>query len=90
MKASPGRVFFKLNDFASSRPGRSARTTSMWSISTDDGLSTDFAFYVDDVLAERVSNVGTAATIRSFDVIRIGSGLSNSSTESLPAASHSR
>jgi hypothetical protein len=36
---------------------------------------------VDNQLAERVSNVGTAASIRSYDVIRIGSGLSNGNTE---------
>ena len=49
-------------------------------MSTDDGLSTDYAFYVDNVLAELVSNVGTAASIRSFDNIALGSALSNGST----------
>ena len=33
------------------------------------------------MLAERVNDVGTTATIRSYDNIRIGSGLSNGSTE---------
>jgi hypothetical protein len=46
-------------------------------LSSDDGLSTDYDFYVDGVLAERVHNIGTAAQIRSYDVIRLGSGLSN-------------
>ena len=73
-------AFFKLNDF-----GAGARSLGWHNlkvqISTDDGLSTDFAFYVDNVLAERVNNVGTAASIRSYDNIRIGSGLGNGSVE---------
>jgi hypothetical protein len=73
-------AFFKLNDF-----GVGLRTAGWHNlkveISTDDGLSADFAFYVDGVLAERVSNIGTAATFRSYDNITIGSGLSNGSTE---------
>lgn len=73
-------AFFKLNDF-----GVGARSLGWHNlkveISTDDGLSNDFAFYVDGVLAEIVSNVGTAASIRSYDNITIGSGLSNGSTE---------
>jgi hypothetical protein len=74
-------AFFKLNDFANS-PLRSLGWHNLkLEITTDDGLSTDFAFYVDNTLAELVSNVGTAATIRSYDNIRIGSGLSNGNTE---------
>jgi hypothetical protein len=73
-------AFFKLNDF-----GVGARSLGWHNlkveISTDDGLSTDFAFYVDGVLAERVSNIGTAASFRSYDNIALGSGLSNGSTE---------
>jgi hypothetical protein len=73
-------AFFKLNDF-----GAGARSLGWHNlkvvIGTDDGLSTDFEFYVDDVLAERVSNVGTAAQIRSYDNITLGSGLSNGSNE---------
>jgi hypothetical protein len=46
-------------------------------IKTNDSLSTDYEFFIDGVLAERVSNVGTAASIRSYDNIRLGSGLSN-------------
>jgi hypothetical protein len=71
-------VYFKLNDF-----GAGLRTTGWHNlkvvISTDDGLSADFAFYVDNVLAELVSNVGTAALFRSYDNIAIGSALSNGS-----------
>jgi hypothetical protein len=73
-------AYFKLNDF-----GVGLRTLGWHNLkvvlSTDDGLSTDYSFYVDNVLAERVSNVGTAASIRSYDNIRIGSGLSNGTTE---------
>jgi hypothetical protein len=73
-------AFFKLNDF-----GVGARSLGWHNLkailSTDDGLSTDYEFYVDNVLAEKVSNVGTAAEIRSYDVFRLGSGLSNGSTE---------
>jgi hypothetical protein len=69
-------AYFKLNDF-----GVGLRSTGWHNLrvvmSTNDGLSTDFDFYVDGVLAERVHNVGTAATIRSYDNIRIGSGLTN-------------
>jgi hypothetical protein len=73
-------AFFKLNDF-----GAGARSLGWHNlkviISTDDGLSSDFAFYVDNVLAERVSNFSTAATFRSYDNIALGSGLSNGNTE---------
>ena len=71
--------FFKLNDFAGS-PVRSTGWNNLKvMISSDDGLSADFAFYVNGTLAERVSNVGTAAQFRSYDYIRLGSGLSNAS-----------
>ena len=73
-------VFFKLNDF-----GAGARALGWHNlkveITTDDGLSADFSFFVDSVLAEKVSNVGTAASFRSYDNIALGSGLSNGSTE---------
>jgi hypothetical protein len=69
-------AFFKLNDFIA--PNRSLGWHNFKvKISSDDGLSTDYEFYVDGVLAERVSNVGTAASLRSYDNITIGSGLSN-------------
>lgn len=73
-------AFFKLNDF-----GVGLRSLGWHNLkvvlSTDDGLSTDYSFYVDNTLAERVSNVGTAASIRSYDNISLGSALSNASTE---------
>jgi hypothetical protein len=73
-------AYFKLNDF-----GAGARSLGWHNLkvilSTNDGLSTDYEFYVDNQLAERVSDIGTAASIRSYDNIRIGSGLSNGSTE---------
>ncbi|BBO35120.1 PEP-CTERM sorting domain-containing protein [Lacipirellula parvula] len=73
-------IFFKLNDFGTG--GRVQGWQNLKVIlSTDDGLSTDFAFYVNNVLAERVSNIGTAASIRQYDNIAIGSGLSNANTE---------
>jgi hypothetical protein len=72
-------AFFKLNDF-----NVGARSLGWHNlkviITTDDGLSTDYAFYVDNVLAERVNNIGTAASIRQYDSIVIGSGLSNGNT----------
>jgi hypothetical protein len=71
-------AFFKLNDFGVG--GRSLGWHNLKVIlTTDDGLSTDYSFYVDNTLAERVSNIGTAASIRSYDNIVIGSGLSNAS-----------
>jgi hypothetical protein len=70
--------YFKLNDFAG------ATRTVGWHnlkviIGTDDGLSTDYAFYVDNVLVETVDNIGSAASIRSYDNIVIGSGVSATS-----------
>lgn len=73
-------AFFKLNDFGVGQRSLGWHNLKVV-ISTNDGLSTDYAFYVDGQLAELVSNVGTAASIRSFDNIAIGSGLSNGSTE---------
>jgi hypothetical protein len=73
-------AYFKLNDFAVGL--RSTGWHNLKAVlSTDDGLSTDYAFYVDGQLAERVNNVGTAASIRSYDNIAIGSGLSNAGNE---------
>jgi len=69
-------AYFKLNNF-----GVGARSLGWHNlrvvIGTDDGLSMDFEFFVDGVLAERVSNVGTAASFRMYDNIVLGSGLSN-------------
>ena len=73
-------IFFKLNDF--SVGARSLGWHNLKVIlSTNDGLSTDYEFYVDNVLAERVSNIGAAASIRQYDNIALGSGVSNGSTE---------
>jgi hypothetical protein len=79
-------AFFKLNDFDptpgnTTADGPGARSAGWHKmkvrIKTNDSLSTDYEFFIDGVLAERVSNVGTAASIRSYDNIRLGSGLSN-------------
>jgi hypothetical protein len=69
-------AFFKLNDFGVGLRSNGWHRLKV-AMSSNDGLSTDYDFYVDGVLAERVHNVGTAASIRSYDNIRIGSGLSN-------------
>lgn len=73
-------IYFKLNDF-----GVGTRSIGWHNlkvvISTDNGLSTDYEFYVDNKLAEKVSNVGAASSIRSYDAIYIGSAYSNSNTE---------
>jgi len=73
-------AYFKLNDF-----GVGLRSTGWHNLkvilTSDDGASTDYAFYVDNVLAERVTNVGTAASLRSYDNIALGSGLSNAGNE---------
>lgn len=69
--------FFKLNDSVNSPLRSTGWHNLMVEISTDDGLSADFAFYVDGILAEQVSNVGTEAQLRSYDSVRLGSGYSN-------------
>jgi hypothetical protein len=69
-------AFFKLNDFGA--PHRSAGWHNLKVIiSSDDGVSSDYAFYVDGVLRELVSNVGVAGSLRSYEHIRIGSGVSS-------------
>lgn len=70
-------IYFKLNDF-----GVGTRSTGWHNlkvvISTDDNLSADYAFYVDNVLAERVNNVGTAASFaRQFDNITLSGGVTS-------------
>src|SRR3972149_5944399 len=74
-------AFFKLNDFGTAGARSLGWHNLKVIMGTNDGLSTDYAFYVDNVLAEMVSNIGTAASIRSYDNIALGSGLSNASTE---------
>lgn len=67
--------YVKLNDFVDS-PLRSLGWHNLKvEITTDDGLSTDYKFYVDGILAEKVDNVGT--TVRSYDVLRMGAGVSS-------------
>jgi hypothetical protein len=70
-------AFFKLNDF-----GVGTRSTGWHNLkallSTNDGVGTDFEFYVDGVLAERVVDI---AGLRSYDNITLGSGLSNAGVE---------
>jgi len=70
-------AFFKLNDF-----GVGTRSTGWHNLkailSTDDGVGTDYQFFVDGVLAERVNDI---AVLRSYDNIALGSGLSNASVE---------
>jgi hypothetical protein len=73
-------AFFKLNDFNVGSRSLGWHNLKVV-LSTDDGNSTDYAFYVDNALAERVDNIGTAASIRSYDNITLGSGVSNGSTE---------
>jgi len=71
-------AFFKLNDFGTGLRNATAGWRNLKVIiSTDNGLSSDYAFYVDGVLAERVSNLSTAATFRSYDNITLGSGVTN-------------
>lgn len=78
--AAGSGAFFKLNDFGTGLRSLGWHNLKV-AMSTDDGLSTDYRFYVDGVLAERVSNVGSAASLRSFDNIALGSGLSNANNE---------
>ncbi len=73
-------AFFKLNDFSTGARSLGWHNLKVV-LTTDDALSTDYLFYVDNVLAEKVSNIGTAASLRQYDNIAIGSGLSNASTE---------
>ncbi|MCC6492334.1 MAG: hypothetical protein IT424_04875 [Pirellulales bacterium] len=71
-------AYFKLNDFGVGLRAASAAWVNLKVvISTNDNNSTDYAFYVNNQLAERVENVGTAASIRSYDNVAIGSGLTN-------------
>lgn len=75
-------AYFKLNDFGVGARGTTAGWHNLKAIlSTDDGVATDYAFYVDNVLAEKVSDVGGAGTLRSYDNVTLGSGVSNGSTE---------
>jgi hypothetical protein len=67
-------IYLKLNDF-----GVGLRSTGWHNlkavITTPDGVLSNYSFYVDGVLAEKINNVG--GTLRSYDNIAIGSGLTN-------------
>jgi hypothetical protein len=69
-------AFFKLNDF-----GTGARSQGWHNLKVEISLSdlnnTDYKFYVDNVLAETVNDVGTSATIRSYERAVLGSALTN-------------
>lgn len=69
-------AYFKLNDF-----GVGLRSDGWHNlkvvIGSNDGLSLDFAFYVDGLLAEQVLNVGSATSFRQYDNVALGSGVSN-------------
>jgi hypothetical protein len=70
----PG-VFFKLNDTeVRERDDPPGWHNLKLIITTSDGTTADHAYYVDDMLAETVSDVGP---IHQYSVIRLGSGLSN-------------
>jgi hypothetical protein len=75
---SGANQYFKLNDFGTS-PLRSVGWHNLKVVMTTDNTAQgiDYAFYVDNILSERVSNVGTSASIRSYDNIALGSGVSN-------------
>lgn len=70
-------MFFKLNEGGEETLRQTGWVNLRVDISSDDGESTDYKFYVNDILAKTINNVGTAASIRSYDVVRLGSGLSS-------------
>lgn len=70
-------AYFKLNDFGAGL--RSGGWHKLLVLISNNGQGTDYLFYVDSVLAERVSNVGDSLTIRSYDNIRLGSGVTATS-----------
>jgi hypothetical protein len=66
-------AYFKLNNIA----GAPLRSTG-WHNLRVDITNTSFSFYVDGILSEVVPNT---FTLRSYDVVRLGSGLSNAGVE---------
>ncbi len=46
-------------------------------LTTTNGTSTDYNFYVDNILSKTITGVGT--TLRLYDNIALGSGLGNAS-----------
>jgi len=72
--------FFKLNDAGA--PLRASGWNNLKvEITTSDALSTDYRFYVNNVLAKTILDIGNAAQIRSYDNIVLGSGLGNANTD---------
>jgi len=70
-------AYFKLND-----PGTAPLRTTGWHNLklevTASGAAQDYRFYVDSILSKTVTGVGT--TLRSYDNIRIGAGLTSISS----------
>lgn len=71
--------FFKLNDFGTGTRALGWHNLKV-EITSDDLASTDYNFYVDNQLAEKVSNVGSAASLRSYERVVLGSALTNNNT----------
>lgn len=69
--ATGSGAFFKLNG-----PGAPLRSTGWHNLAVEVS-DTEFRFYVDNILSETVPNT---FTLRSYDVVRIGSGLSSTQT----------
>jgi hypothetical protein len=70
--ANTAGAFFKLNG-----PGAPLRSTG-WHNLRVDITNTSYSFYVDGILSEVVPNT---VTLRSYDIVRLGSGLSNAGVE---------
>jgi hypothetical protein len=66
--------FFKLNE-----AGAPLRTTGWHNLAVTIN-DVDFRFFVDGILSETVAQTG-ALSLRSYDVVRLGSGLSNAGNE---------
>ena len=75
--ASSSGAYFKLNDVAA--PLRSTGWHNLKvEISTSNGTSQDYNFFVDGVLSKTISGIGTV--LRSYDTQRIGSGVSSTNS----------
>lgn len=66
-----GGAYFKLND-----PGAPLRSTGWHNLRVEIS-DLAFNFYVDNILSEVVPQGGGAGTLRSYDVVRVGSGVSS-------------
>jgi uncharacterized protein (TIGR03382 family) len=71
-------AFFKLNDTVDA-PLRSVgwHNLKVEITRNSNGTGTDYTFFVDNILSEKVANVGTAASLRNYDTVVIGTGLTN-------------